>query len=200
MTKRDKPPRPRIDEARTATSSAASTARSAELAALARETTARNEAAMAELGFTPRPTGTCAWCFATGTLHVSEPTQPESDLVCIDCVRAYGHNTKRYTPCDNDPSHGAAWRDPKSRRNEYLCGNCHAANGHVIQNRWARVEDLEPRVSLPLGVRDREACAARNVAGTKDCRGEVKPRGAAGTPLCNAHAGVHSAGADYFGG
>lgn len=157
---------------------------------------ARNEEALAR--WSPPVEGTCAWCLAQGPLHISEPTNPDSDLVCTNCCRDYNHSIKRYTPCDNDPSHGAAWRDPKTRRNEYLCGNCHAAQGRVVQNRWARVEDLAPRVSLPLGLRDRAECEARNVAGTKDCRGEVKPRGAGGALLCNAHAGKQSAAGNYF--
>jgi hypothetical protein len=40
--------------------------------------------------------------------------------------------------CDNDPEHGPAWRNPYTRRNEYLCGNCHAKSGDgVVQNKWA---------------------------------------------------------------
>lgn len=130
---------------------------------------------------------TCPLCGATNKLlWALEPTDPESDLGCVDCVHKYAQHVNRVQLCDNDPEHGAAWRNPKTRRNEYLCARCHVESGDgVIQNIWSRA-------SKPLGVRNRPDCEAKNVPGTKPCDGNVKPRGTLGVLLCNAHAGKQS--------
>lgn len=134
--------------------------------------------------------GTCPRCGSEDRLLY------ETDLLdgraCPDCVRRQAASTKRWTPCDT-PGHEdrVGWRNPYTRRNEYLCGTCHAESGDgVVLNKWA------PRVSTPLGIQARAVCDARNVPGTKDCRGEVKPR-RGGVQLCNAHAGKESSAAPY---
>lgn len=139
-----------------------------------------------------RHQGSCASCARLDVLlYRSEPNDPESALVCAPCVRREARPRSRQTMCDNDPEHGPAWRNPFPRRNEYLCGACHAKSPEgVVQNRWARVMDsVEARVSLPLGVRERELCEAKDVVGVTPCRGQVKPRGALGANLCDQHAG-----------
>lgn len=135
---------------------------------------------------------TCPLCGAEDKLLWElEPTDPESDLGCTDCVRGYAKHVNRVQLCDNDPEHGAAWRNPKTRRNQYLCARCHVESGDgVIQNKWAN--DALPRISEVLGVRNRPDCEAKGVPGTKLCDGNVKPRGTSGALLCNAHAGKQS--------
>lgn len=139
-----------------------------------------------------RHQGVCASCATEDALlYRSEPNDPESALFCAPCVRRDARPRNRQTMCDNDPEHGPAWRNPFPRRNEYLCGGCHAKSGDgVVQNRWARVMDsVEARVSLPLGVRERELCEARGVVGVAPCQGQIKPRGSSGALLCDQHAG-----------
>lgn len=132
------------------------------------------------------PTGTCATCQVQDQLlYRLEPTDPTSPLSCAPCVRLAARSIGRYTPCDNGDGRWA-WRNPQTRRNEYLCGPCHVESGDgVIVNKWA------PRVSIPLGRRPKELCAVGDgVAGTRQCEGQVKPRGARGVTLCDRHAGT----------
>lgn len=172
---------------------------SPEVAEYVRGLLERNRQAIAAMGKT-RLTGDCSRCHTNGLLYRVEPTDADSPVACARCVRVAARGVRRATLCDNDPDHGVAWRNPYTRRNEYLCGSCHAASGDgVVQNRYARVvENLEPRHSLPLGAQAKALCNARHVPGTKQCQGEVKPRGRTGTLLCNAHAGKQSASGDYF--
>lgn len=151
----------------------------------ARSLLATNTAALEAWQAPPR--GTCELCSTEG---VSLFDHHERKL-CALCLRGVADWRDNPTLCDNDPDHGKAWRNPYTRRNEFFCGPCHAKTPEgVIQNRWARVEDrIEARVSLPLGVRERELCAASSVPGTKPCRGQVKPRGTTGASLCDQHAG-----------
>lgn len=119
-------------------------------------------------------------------LYRAEPTEDNSDLVCANCVRELARTIKRFTVCDKCGA-DHAWRNPKHRRNEYLCGKCHAESGDgVVLNKWF------PRVSEPLRVREREACLERSNNSGTECRGEVKPRGKNAVPLCNRHAGKES--------
>lgn len=193
-----KPPRQRIEvEINTA---AATRGVSPEMEAWAHDLLERNRAALEELDVAAgRHRGSCAQCGAEGLLYRMEPTDPESPLVCPRCSQAWSREVGiRQQLCDNDPEHGPAWRNPYTRRNEYFCVNCHATSGDgVIQNRYAGAT-VEPRYSKPLGVRGKAKCAAAHVPGTKQCRGEVKPRGQGGVLLCNAHAGKQSASGDYF--
>lgn len=134
-----------------------------------------------------RPRETCPICGAVDKLlWPIEPTELDDDVGCAECVRSHAQRVNRVQLCDNDPEHGAAWRNPKTRRNEYLCARCHVASGDgVIQNIWSRA-------SKPLGARSRPDCEAKGVLGTKPCDGNVKPRGTSGVLLCNAHAGKQS--------
>lgn len=139
------------------------------------------------------PRGTCASCKAKDELLFGQDSTTP-DMLCAACYRLIAHTLTRarQTPCDKCGA-PAAWRNPKTRRNEYLCGTCHARSGEgVVQNRWAGA-----RLSAPLGVREREECAEKsNTAGTV-CRGEVKPRGREAVPLCNRHAGKESWGDEF---
>lgn len=131
--------------------------------------------------------GTCPRCDDTDRLLYAGDVL--EGLACPDCIRSAAKGISRWQPCDNHPDRHA-WRNPYTRRDEYLCGQCHAESGDgVVLNKWA------PRVSTPLGIQERPDCEARNVPGTRDCRGEVKPR--KGVNLCNAHAGKESSAAPY---
>lgn len=162
---------------------------SAEAREWARSLLATNTAALEALD--APVVGTCRLCLVEGAiLHAQRGADLEPTL-CATCYRGVVDYRDNVTLCDNDPAHGKAWRNPYTRRNEYFCGNCHALTPEgVVQNRWARATDgVEARVSLPLGVRQRELCAAKGVPGTKPCHGQVKPRGSIGANLCDQHAG-----------
>jgi hypothetical protein len=104
-------------------------------------------------------------------------------LACPECIRRRAKTIERTTPCDICGSPGA-WRNPFTRRNEYLCGNHHAASGDgVVLNKWF-VRKSEPH---PLGRRVRCAVADNH------CRGEVKPTAPTAELLCRKHAGRTSA-------
>ena len=115
-------------------------------------------------------------------------------LVCAEESRKAARTVQYWQPCDNH-SDQRGWRNPYTRRNEYLCGSCHAASGDgVVQNKWA------PRVSTPISPSARPTCEASGVVGTRDCAGEVRwRRDKAGNfhNLCNAHAGKSSAADPY---
>lgn len=102
----------------------------------------------------------------------------EGLLLCAECYRprAQARSRSYQQPCDTC-GRAPAWRDPRTRKNEYLCQHCHVASGHVP------LPPLAPRVSAPLTSR-RETCEVSD-RGTP-CRGQVKPRGKAGT-LCDFH-------------
>jgi hypothetical protein len=113
-------------------------------------------------------------------------------LVCAEHMREWMRANPPETLCDNDPAHGRAWRDPKTRKNEFFCAQCHGRNGKVFTNRWA---NADPRATFVLGVREKVECAAAGY-GT-DCRGEVKWRNAFNKSLCNKHAGKQSVGPEH---
>lgn len=116
----------------------------------------------------------------------------DEQLVCAGCqrVRAKEHPTPQ--ACDRCGATGNVWRDPVTRKNEYLCERCHDPAKH-FQNRWAPTV----REGATLGIHPKAVCAAAGY-GT-DCKGEVKPRGGQhkGMLLCNKHAGKKSAGPEY---
>lgn len=167
----------------------------AEVGEWARKLREDNERALEEMGYKDRPRGDCPRCATPGQLLYLDDLTEDDEKVCARCIRAVADPKGRQQLCDNDPAHGPAWRNPYTRRNEYFCGRCHAATEEgVVQNRWARVNDsVEARYSRPLGVRDQVLCEARNVPGTKPCKGEVKPRSGGRFMLCNQHAGKTSA-------
>lgn len=138
------------------------------------------------------PEAECPRCRRVSLLYATDHTDPESPLLCPACNREARRGWTYVQLCDNDPDHGPAWRNPYTRRDEYICGNCHAKSGDgVVLNKWA------PRMSTPLGVHERARC---EVAGgvVKPCKGEVKPRGPLAALLCNAHAGKTSAEEPYL--
>ena len=105
--------------------------------------------------------------------------------LCAECVRGTEAGIRRSQPCDECGQPGA-FRNAHHRRNEYLCPSCQTKTGEPIrQNKWA------PRVSAPLGLRERDECMAKG--GVTECRGEVRFRGPTKAFLCNAHAGRVSA-------
>lgn len=125
--------------------------------------------------------GTCPRCGDEDRLLY--PTDMHSVAVCPSCVRTLARGgTKRVQACDRcGEANGAVWRNPKHRKNEYLCPPCHLLEGE------RPLQWFESRLSTPLDIHPKAVCEARNVPGTKDCSGEVKPRG--GHLLCNAHSG-----------
>lgn len=129
------------------------------------------------------PVDTCPHC---GT---PEQRLYETDLypsrACPECIRRGNRGVHRYTVCDSCGAPGA-WRNPFTRRNEYLCPRCHALSGDGV------VQLLQPRTSEPLDAARRPQCAVRD----NDCRGEVKPQGPTGELLCRKHAGKRSAAWD----
>jgi hypothetical protein len=155
----------------------------------ARTLVATNEAALAALE--SPPVGSCSLCQTEGYVFHRDRDDDESPMLCTQCYRGVADYRDYPTLCDNDPTHGKAWRNPFTRRNEFFCGACHAKTDEgVVQNRWARATDgTDARVSLPLGVRERALCEAKGVVGVAPCKGQVKPRGSQGVPLCDQHAG-----------
>lgn len=137
------------------------------------------------------PRGNCTRCGDESLLYTEDPLDPDSDLICPTCSRRQAARIKHWQPCDNHEDK-PGWRNPYTRRNEYLCGNCHAESGDgVVLNKWG------PRLSVPINPVARPKCEAKYAPGSKECRGEVKPRGTLATVLCNAHAGKVSAGDKY---
>jgi hypothetical protein len=133
--------------------------------------------------------GACPQCQAPDQLLYNlEPTDPAEGLACPECVRKRARVTHRTTPCDKCGALGA-WRNPYTRRNEYLCPTHHAESGDgVVLNRWA------PRVSHPHPAGRRVSCSVSD----NSCRGEVKPSGPGGQLLCRRHAGKTSAAWDII--
>ena len=134
-----------------------------------------------------RAKGDCPRCQAAGQLlYHYEPTDPSEGLACPECIRARASRTHRVTLCDICSAPGA-WRNPFTRRNEYLCGTHHAASGDgVVLNRWF------PRVSNPHPLGRRPQCSVAD----NSCRGEVKPTSPTAQLLCRQHAGKRSAAWD----
>ena len=116
----------------------------------------------------------------------------EGPPICSDCYRARA----RAAPLpvqECDRCQGApAFRDPSHRRNEYLCGDCHAANGYFLGARQlaGNVARSAPTLRESTDGRAGRAsviCEAHGY-GT-ECRGEIKPRGGVnvGRSLCSFH-------------
>jgi hypothetical protein len=128
---------------------------------------------------------TCPQCQSSEQLlYLLEPTDESLGLACPECIRKAERGINRTTPCDDCGKPGA-WRDPKTRRNEYFCGVCHVKHNPqgVFLNRWF-VRQSEPH---SLGRKVKCAVADNN------CRGEVKPSGPGAQLLCRRHAGKKSA-------
>jgi hypothetical protein len=132
--------------------------------------------------------GTCAEHGEEDVLRYRRWT--DGAMVCAQAIRELARHTHYIQACDKCGADGA-WRNPYTRRDEYLCGTCHAKSGDgIVQNKWA------PRVSQPHPLGQRPVCEAKGVVGTRECRGEVRwRRNKAGDyhDLCNAHAGKVSA-------
>lgn len=133
--------------------------------------------------------GECPRCNSPDQLlYHYEPTDHSLGLACPECVRKHARVTHRSTPCDVCGAPGA-WRNPKHRRNEYLCGNCHVDSGEgVVLNRWF------PRASSPHPLGRKPKCSVSD----NSCRGEVKISGPGGQLLCRKHAGKISAAWDII--
>lgn len=133
----------------------------------------------------------CPRCHAPGQLlYYYEPTDPSLGLACPECVRSRARTVNRTTPCDKCSAPGA-WRNPYTRKNEYLCGTCHAASGDgVVLNKWY------PRVSQPHPLGRRALCSERT--SVTECAGEVKPFNVGGVTrvLCRKHAGRKTSASD----
>lgn len=109
-------------------------------------------------------------------------------LVCAGDYRAYAAAHPTEQACDSCGSTGNVWRDPLTRKNEYLCIKCHDPSA-LFQNRWAN----KVRESTRLGQREKVVCEFAGY-GT-ECKGEIKPRGQfKGRLSCNKHAGKQGVG------
>lgn len=139
----------------------------------------------------PVTRGVCPRCeTADQLLYRFEPTDLDLGLACPECVRTRARTVHRTTPCDVCKAPGA-WRNPYTRRNEYLCGVHHAESGDgVVLNRWF------VRQSLPHSQGRKVSC----VVSDNHCRGEVKPSGPGAQLLCRKHAGKRSAAWDIEDG
>lgn len=134
--------------------------------------------------------GVCGQCGKDEALLYSHPQPAEGDvLMCADCSRKRAKERPTKQACDNCGDTGNVWRDPVTRKNEYLCIKCHDPSA-LFQNRWAN----KVRESKPLSIHAKAVCTAAGY-GT-DCKGEVKPRGGQhkGRLLCNKHAGKQGVG------
>lgn len=134
---------------------------------------------------TVRGRGTCPRCESQDRLlYRFEPTDDSLGLACPDCCRARAKVIERYTPCDRGDGR-YAWRNPFTRRNEYLCGVHHAESADGVTLNW-----WQARNSKPLGIRAPVVCELTD----SSCRGEIKYRGPQNQMLCTKHAGKISAG------
>lgn len=127
--------------------------------------------------------GDCA-CGDTGALLYD--TDLEGPLVCARCYRVWTREQPEVKQaCDSCGSRGNVWRDPVTRKDEYLCVRCHDPAA-LFQNRWAN--KVRESHAIHAGA-PRAQCGLRN-RGT-ECSGEVKPRGGEfkGMQVCNKHAG-----------
>jgi len=140
-----------------------------------------------------RDKGSCPRCNTPEQLlYFYEPTDPSEGLACPECIRARAKTVHRVQLCDKCARPGA-WRNPYTRRNEYLCGAHHAQSGDgVVLNKWF------PRSSPTHSRGVRPKCEVAD----NHCRGEVKPRSTDGVlrTLCTRHAGKTSAAWDIEDG
>mgnify|MGYP003341354712 FL=1 len=124
--------------------------------------------------------GTCSSCSDANVLVYNINEQ----LLCANDARTIAQNTRYTQSCDRC---GAAqsFRDPRHRRNEYLCISCHEQDGYVSRtNVVHQAVRAMLRTSLPIGVRS--VCEAANY-GT-ECDANIKPRNSfGGRLLCNTH-------------
>lgn len=130
--------------------------------------------------------GDCA-CGETDTLVYDSYDDPT--LMCAACARVRSNANPREEMCDSCGA-GPAWRDPVTRKNEFFCARCHAANGTVFQNRWS---PYKARESKPIHDGAPRAVCAMKGYGT-ECKGEVKWRGPLNMQACNKHAGKTGVG------
>jgi hypothetical protein len=126
--------------------------------------------------------GTCTACGEDDALLY----EAGEDLVCAADYRVYAPTHPVPQACDTCGATGNVWRDPLTRKNEYLCIKCHDPAA-LFQNRWAN----KVRESTRLGQRERITCGA---AGITECKGEIKWRGGYNMLLCNKHAGKQGVG------
>jgi hypothetical protein len=133
--------------------------------------------------------GECQKCGAKDELLFD--ADYDETLMCAACARVRAAANPRKEHCDKCGAE-PAWRDPKTRKNEFFCATCHGRTGAVFVNRWA---DSVRRESVGLGLREKVECAAKD-RGT-ECRGEVKWRSAHNMTLCNKHAGKQSVGPEW---
>lgn len=130
-------------------------------------------------------------------LYFLEPTDESLGLACAECIRKRAKTVNRTTPCDKCGAPGA-WRNPRTRRDEFLCPTHHAESGDgVIQNPYAARTSETHKLARKL------VCAVKD----SNCRGGVQPRTLVteagtktSTPLCTRHAGKTSAAWDIEDG
>lgn len=130
--------------------------------------------------------GACGDCDALDVLLYDTPPPAEQRLVCSGCVRLYPHDCRQ--PCDTCGARGNVWRDPISRKNEYLCVRCHDPEA-LFQNRWAN----KAREGFVLGLRERPRCELAQYNPGTPCAGEVRYDSALRLQACNRHRGRKSA-------
>jgi len=108
----------------------------------------------------------------------------QDDPRCADCrsKSAKRHQAEMFYPCDICGAE-QAFRDPAHRRDEYLCVDCHKANGYEPTER-GMLSKTQRRVGVTHSMGRKPVCIAAG-HGT-DCKGEIKQRGKRGE-LCNFH-------------
>lgn len=88
---------------------------------------------------------TCQSCGAQNVLVYEHGDQ----LLCAEHARIYIRNNPTKQTCDKCGTEANIFRDPSHRRNEYLCIDCHDANGfrpnNTVANRAFR-ELMEGKV------------------------------------------------------
>jgi hypothetical protein len=74
--------------------------------------------------------GTCETCREENVLVYENADK----LLCAEHTRQYIHNNPTKQGCDRCNADKNVFRDPSHRRNEYLCLECHRADGFVPNN------------------------------------------------------------------
>lgn len=129
--------------------------------------------------------GTCEKCSADNVLVYECGEQ----LLCAEHARQYAFANPPLPYCDKCGEQKKVTRDPSHRRNEYLCMQCHDANGGIGAKDSVVDRMLRAVFSGQLKKPEKIKCYAASAS--TDCDNNVKPRSAwGGKMLCNTHGRV----------